>query len=146
MRLDTTRFGEIEIKDEKIVYFEEGLLGFEKARKFTILSGEADSLFKWLQCLDDGSLAFIVVEPDLFVEEFYIDLSDSDVRKLNVESPDDVNILCIVTIPEDTKKISVNLQGPIVINSRKKLGRQVISTNEAHKLRYYLLEAKRGKR
>lgn len=146
MRLDTTRFGEIEIEEEKIIHFEEGLLGFEKSRKFTILSGEADSLFKWLQCVDDGSLAFIVVEPDLFIDGYFLDLSESDVRKMEVEAPGDVNILCIVTIPEDTRKISANLQGPIVINSRRKVGRQVISTNESHKLRYYLLEQERGKR
>lgn len=146
MRLETTRFGEIEIEDDKIIKFEDGLLGFENTRRFTILSGEADSLFKWLQCVDDGGLAFIVVEPDLFVEKYYLDLSDSDVRKIQVESPQDVNIFCIVTIPEDTRKMSANLQGPIVINSSRKVGRQVISTNEAHKLRYYLLDPERGKR
>ncbi|MBN2804896.1 MAG: flagellar assembly protein FliW [Deltaproteobacteria bacterium] len=139
MKLRTTRFGEIEVADDKIINFPEGLLGFADKKRYTILSGDEDSLFKWLQCIDDGALAFITIEPDIFMEKYSLDLSDTDVAALSIETPSDVHIITLVTVPADPSKLSSNLQGPIVINHRKKLGKQVISTHPDHKLRYFLM-------
>ncbi|PKK92001.1 MAG: flagellar assembly protein FliW [Candidatus Wallbacteria bacterium HGW-Wallbacteria-1] len=139
MLVTTTRFGDIEVAADTVITFREGLLGFADSHRFTILSGDEDSLFKWLQSVEDGSLAFIVIEPDLFMEDYSIDLSESDVKGLEIENPEDVNVLTLVTVPSNPQEISANLQGPLVINSRKLLGKQVISTNLDHKLRYYLL-------
>jgi flagellar assembly factor FliW len=140
MKLETTRFGSIDVADDKIIEFSEGLLGFPEMKKYTILSGDEDSLFKWLQCIDDGALAFIIIEPDLFVENYSLDLCDKDVEGLKIKGPEDVHIITLVTVPEDPAKISANLQGPIVINHKEKLGKQVISSHPKHKLRYMLMQ------
>lgn len=144
MKLETTRFGLIDVADDKIIDFPEGILGFSEMKKFTILSGDEDSLFKWLQCINDGSLAFIIIEPDLFIEKYSLDLSDKDVAALKVSDPGDVHIISLVTVPKNPANISVNLQGPIVINHKQKLGRQVISSHPAHKLRYMLMQNSEG--
>ena len=148
MKISTARFGEINIADEEIIEFANGLLGFEKFNRYVILNTEDGSPFRWMQCVDDGDLAFVLIEPLAFMFEYDLEIDDSDVTHLGLEAAEDAVLFAIVTIPEIAQEMTANLQGPVVINAKLRKGRQVISNNQKHPIKARILEemAKRAKR
>ena len=140
MKINTARFGELEVNEKEIIHFKEGLFGFEDLKEYVIFQMEDDNPLVWMQAIEDGDLAFILIRPFEFRPTYSLKLSDKDVEDIELESPDDSDIFAIVVLPEDSSKMTANLQGPIVINRVKKLGKQVISTNPKHKLKHYILQ------
>ena len=135
MKLNTSRFGEIEVNEEEIITFSDGLFGFEDIKKYIIFQMEDDNPLMWMQSIEEGSLAFILIRPFEFNPNYSLQLSDNDVEELGLTSPDDSDIFGIVVVPEDPSKMTANLQGPVVINRVLKKGKQVISTSPKHKLK-----------
>ncbi len=140
MKVSTTRFGEIEVKEEDIIYMVEPILGFPYSRRYVILNHKAGSPFKWLQSIDDGSLAFVIVDPRLFKPDYIVPLEKEDAEKLEIESENEAEVYVFVVIPEDPKEMSANLKGPLVINKRKKLAKQIVLIDDEYPLRYKLLK------
>ncbi len=140
MKLNTSRFGEIEVNEEEIITFSDGLFGFEDIKKYIIFQMEDDNPLMWMQSIEEGSLAFIIIRPFEFNPNYSLQLSDNDVEELGLTSPDDSDIFGIVVVPEDPSKMTANLQGPIVINRILKKGKQVISTSPKHKLKHFILD------
>ena len=140
MKLNTSRFGEIDITEEEIITFSEGLFGFEEYKKYVIFQMEEGNPLMWMQSIEEGSLAFIIIRPFEFNPKYSLQLSDVDVEDLGLTSPDDSDIFAIVVVPEDPSKMTANLQGPIVINRILKKGKQVISTSPKHKLKHFILD------
>jgi flagellar assembly factor FliW len=141
LKAKTTRFGELEVPEEDIILFKDGLLGFPEARKFVILNDPTIEPLRWLQSLDEQELAFVIIDPLRFRNEYGVDLSDSDVESLELSGPEEAMLYAIVVIPRDKpEKMTANLQGPIVINAVKKLARQVISSERTHCTKHYVLE------
>lgn len=127
MKLDTSYFGEIEIDEESILEFPEGILAFERLRKFVIIDSKEEELpFKWLQSIDDAEVSFIMIDPFLFKPDYEVDISDQVIDKLKIENEEDVAIYTFLVIPENVNDMTANLVGPIVINCSKKLGKQVV--------------------
>ena len=100
MKLNTTRFGEIEIQDDKILYFPEGIIGFHSLKKFALI-GKQSRLIMWLQSVDNSKVAFIVVNPFLIDPGYNPKLAEEDLAFLKVQDPKDLHILAIVVVPED---------------------------------------------
>ena len=135
MKIQTSRFGEIEINKEDIVEFPEGLLGFERARRFIVLNTQDGGPFRWLQSTEIPDLAFVVIEPLQFMFSYDLEISDSDVAFLGVKAAEDVLLYGIVTIPENPRDMTANLQGPLVINIKSRKARQIVSANSSHSLK-----------
>jgi len=125
MKIMTTRFGEIEVNDEKLLHFPEGIIGFHSLKRFVLL-GKESRLVMWLQSIDNPKVAFIVVNPFLFEPNYNPKLTQEDMDFLNVKDSSDLHILAIVVVPEDPQKMTANLLGPIVVNTKEKVGKQVI--------------------
>lgn len=145
--LATKAFGEIEVNPANIIQFPEGLFGFHEHREFALLDQQKeDSPFAWLQSTADSSLAFIIIEPGLFMKEAYVpEVARGDLESLGVKGTDECSVFLIVTIPADhPEEMTANLQGPVLIHAGKKLGRQVISNNNAHSVRVSILEMLEG--
>ena len=140
MNISTSRFGKIDISEEEIILFKQGLLGFEDYHKYIILNAGDGSPFRWLQSVDDGNLAFVIIEPLSFMFEYDLEIPDSDQESLKLERAEDVVIYAIVSIPDNPQDMTANLQGPIVINARDKMGRQIISTNRKHPVKIHILD------
>lgn len=105
-----------------------GLLGFESIKHF-ILSGSPDEApFQCLQMVDAPRHSFVVVEPATIVADYHPDLSDEDVRFLGLGHADDALVLNIVTL-RSSGRHTMNLKGPIVVNRRTQIGKQVIPLN-----------------
>ena len=137
MEIETIRFGKITILEDKVITFPKGLLGFSQRRRFVLFPHKEGSPFFWLQCVEDGELAFVLMNPKLVVNDYMIDIDDENLKDLECEDGRGLDVLCIVTIPhDDPRKMTVNLLGPIVINVNKMRAVQLVSTNSAFSHRH----------
>jgi flagellar assembly factor FliW len=139
--LNTRCFGRIEIQEEGIIEFPKGLPAFEEVKKFVILSDEdPHSPFKCLQCVDDVGIAFTIVNPFLIKEDYDFEVNDKVLNEIQMDSLEDIEVFSVVVIPEDIKKMSMNLRAPLIINHRKKQGLQVILDTDKYNVRHYIID------
>ncbi len=126
MRIQTSRFGAIEITEEDQIRFPEGLLGFNALRNFVLLDDPHDEIFAWLQSCEEPAIAFPVLEPELFTQNYNPTLTKYDLDSLGLSSMQGARAFMIITIPEDPTKMTANLKAPIVINVTGRMARQVV--------------------
>lgn len=139
--IQTKTFGNMTIEDKQILHFPDGVIGFETQNNFAFIEESEDTPFKWLQSLDDVELAFIVIQPILFVSNYKPVLSKEDFEQIGLSKLDEALLLVIVTIPNDNPEMmTANLQGPILINPISKVGKQFISRDENHPVRKLVIE------
>ena len=100
MRIQTSRFGVVEITEQDVIDFPEGLLGFNDLRKFVLLDDPNDEIFAWLQSCEEPGLAFPVLEPELFTANYVVGLSKFDLASIQLEAPEGSRSFSIITIPE----------------------------------------------
>ena len=131
--------GEIEYEENNIITFNKGLPGFNKLRKFILIDLEEYYPFKLLLSLEDDEIALIVTSPYEFFKDYEIKLNEETIKNLKIDSPKQVNIITTVTINSDVRKITTNLQGPIVINTSNNLGEQIILDNSKYKVKNPLI-------
>lgn len=128
MEVLTKTNGVVQVQDDKILTFEEGLFGFEDYKKFALIDSEYEP-FIWLQSIENQNLAFLIIDPFLVCSSYEADIDDSSLAKIGVTRPEDVVIMTIVTVPQDGSAITANFQGPLVINKQNKKCLQVILTD-----------------
>ena len=141
MRISTMRFGAIEVSEEDILYFQEGILGFEGLTKFFIIDPGDDTLILWLQSVGDRAIAFPILEPQVFQQNYHVGLLPSELKSLDLESAWAAKVYVVLTIPKDVTQISANLKAPIVINSAKKIARQVVLQDNNLSVRFEIYKA-----
>jgi flagellar assembly factor FliW len=135
LKLNTLRFGEIDVEEDKIVTFEQGIPGFEASRRFIVLHPDESLPFAFMQSIEDGDLAFIVTNPFYYFPEYQFELPDSVQEALNIENESDVTLCSVVTVGGG-EDIYLNLLAPIVMNTRLKKGRQVILHQSEYKTKH----------
>ena len=147
MKYETVRFGSIEIQDKDILLFQDALYGFDQEKEFVILplDPKIESPMEWLQSLRSRELAFIVTDPFLFVPEYKMVLSDSEMDQLKLESMESVAVRVIVTIPKVHSEMTANLVAPLVINQKNRLAKQVVLTSAEYDTKYSLISSKNKK-
>ena len=122
----STRFGRFEIADDAILEFPAGVAGLTHLNWFTVLKRRSDSVFLWLQSLEESAIALPIVLPWAFHWEYEIELVDGDMRTLGVSAADQVSIYCLVDINDEMRSATVDLSSPIVINHERRIARQLI--------------------
>lgn len=138
MKVQTTRFGELEIDPKDIITFPRGILGFEGLKRYCLLQPESDIPFAYLQCLEDPDLTFVVVDPQAFWPDYRVEIALPEVADLQVSNPEDVVVLAIVTIPQDARKMTANLQGPLLINTVNRQAKQVVLNDSRYTTKHRL--------
>jgi flagellar assembly factor FliW len=117
-------------KEKDVIQFPDGLLGFERVKNYALLTRPEEEPFLWLQMLGDAKRAFVVVPPNMILSDYQPELSELDVEFLELADPSEAFVLNIVTLRAHGRA-TVNLRGPIVINRRTLIGKQVIPVNAA---------------
>lgn len=145
MKLKTKPYGEIEVDERQKVTFPEGIIGFEDIHDYYLLDSK-EGPFYWLQAAKFPELAFLLIDPRLFKEDYKLSMKESDLKAMNLESKKDLLDFAIITVPEDPAKISANLMGPIVVNRKTRVAKQVISKNDEYSIKHYLLEEMRNEK
>lgn len=140
-KINTTRFGEIEIDEDKIIKFVESLPGLPKSQNFVLLPHKEESPFMWFQSTELPELAFVVMNPFVCVESFNPQIAVDDLSILGFKKyPDsDAMVLGLVSIPEDPKEMTINLIAPILLNLQTKAAKQIVLENEDYPIKYRIL-------
>lgn len=141
MQVQTKPYGMIDVDDRQKIVFPFGILGFENLREYVLLDA-VQQPFYWLQSLEVPEIAFVLINPRVFRPDYSLDVLDGDLEEIDLDTEDGENtlIFAIVTIPENNSRMTANLQGPIIINREKRIGRQSVSTNENWKVRHFILD------
>jgi len=129
-----TRLGQREVSPDGIIYFPRGLVGLEDKREFALLSvREDDSPFLLMQCITDPGLGLLVADPYSFIDDYDVKIENADRKVLKVDNIRQLAVLVTVTIPQDKpKETTLNLQGPIVINTQARVGLQIPQTEAGY--------------
>ena len=127
MKIHTTRFSTIEIEPDDILFFRNGLLGFEDCRHWVLLADADNSAVAWLQSMQHADIALPVVSPRRFVENYQVKLEPSDVDVLQLNSVDQAYVLGVVS--RDDQMLTLNLRAPLVINLDRRIGCQVVTAD-----------------
>ncbi len=128
----------LEIPDEAVLQFPQGIIGFEDQTSFALLE-DTESAVRWLQSLDDPVVAFAVLDPFLIEGSYAFDLNPADAKALSLKDVDDIGLYVILTVRlEPEEQITANLLAPIVINTRRRVGRQVVLQDSSYSIQHQL--------
>ena len=143
IKVTTTRFGEIEINESEVVELPQGLIGFPELKKYILLNHDKDSPFKWLQSIDDGTIAFVLINPLLFKPDYTVEVTESEVVDLDLKNEEDAVISVIITMPTNPQNMTANLKAPLVFNLKNRKGKQIILNNSPYTTRHNIMDEMR---
>lgn len=129
---------EIDINEEEILRFDNGIYGFESVKEYVLLSEEENSHIFVLQPVTSNVPSFIVIDPFAVYPQYQPQLSEDDLNYFNV-SRENLRFLLITAVKDNYKDTSVNLKSPIAIDPKTKRSRQVILENSDYPVRYQFL-------
>ncbi len=118
-------FGKLDVADEQLLAMPDGLLGFPACTSFALLPANAVG-FSWLHSVQEPSVAFLIMDPFMYFEEYAVDLGGPILQRLETTAPTQVNVFAIVTLPAGTTPATANLQGPLVFNVQSRTGFQAV--------------------
>lgn len=139
MNVMTSRFGPLEVDESDVVRLTEGPVGFRSSTRFVLLADQQVDGLYWLQSLETPDLAFALVPPGEGMDNYHVDVRSGDRAALALEDNQEPDIFLILNRNE-AGVLTVNLQGPMVFNLKKRLGRQMVLTSSRHSVRHPLGE------
>ena len=144
MEYTTKLFGKIDVQDDKIIEFPEGILGFPELKKFTLmfdLDNSSPSGLNFLVSLDEPAFMMPVV-PAIAVKPDYSPSITADIEKaIGPLTEDNLLILVTMTIPSDITQMTVNLNAPIIVNVESRKAIQAMVENDGYDIKYPIYES-----
>ena len=141
MKIDTKFLGQIDVKQEQLYSFEEGIPGFPEEKQFVLIPFGENTPFIILQSTNTVQTGFVLAFPYLFKADYAFDLSDEDVEALSIEKQEDIITYAIVTLKDTLPNSTINLLAPIVINTKKQQGKQIILKDNHQELLHFPLQS-----
>lgn len=126
MKIQTIRFGEIEIGEDKLLTFVDGLPPFEDCKRFVLITDQDFDPFMWLQSVEDPALAFAVINPFLLFSDYVPTITDEFIASIGDPQDEDIMVLTMCVIPKEVSAMTTNLVAPLYINTKTNQGRQII--------------------
>ncbi len=143
MKINTKVFGEIDIEEDKIINFVNGIIGFPDLKRFTLIYNDEKGVnagIRWLQSIEEPAFAIPVMDPLVAMDNYNPVVDDELLKALGDLRDDNMFVLVAATIPKDITKMSVNLQGPFIINADERKACQVIVDNEDYPVKFYIYD------
>ena len=142
---ETTKFGNIRYTNDDVVTLQGGLVGFPGFTQFVLIQHRAGSQFRWLQSLDNGDVAFLVVDPAHYVDGYAPEISDSQAQDIGLQEETPRLVYTIVTIPPGKPdQMTINLAGPIVVNLESGRARQIVIEDECYPIKHKVFDKGRS--
>jgi len=141
IRFTHVRFGDQEVARDKVITFPDGIPGFESYKLYALFDDPDSEPFQWLLSTDSPRLGFVVVNPLFVWPDYNPKISRDDLTTLGVEKSEDILLFCIVTLADDPAHVTVNLSGPLVVNSVKRKARQLALLDDRYITKHKILEA-----
>jgi len=137
MIIQTSRFGQLEVNPERLITFNDGLLGFAQQREYALIQTGEGSGFYWLQSVDTPDLAFVVCDPRLFVSDYQVPVKLEDLESLEMTDADKGQVFVIVNKVGDL--LTGNFQGPLVVNTVNRHAKQLVLSDKRYSTRHPLM-------
>lgn len=138
MDIQTTRFGRLEVADERIMTFPKGLLGFPDQTRFALIQTSEENYFFWLQCVEDPNLAFVITDPSTFFKEYEVPVREELQAELGLTDLAAAQVFVICN--KVGEWLTGNLLGPIVVNVENRVAQQVVLTEKKWTTRQPLMK------
>lgn len=123
-------------KEKKIIFFQSGLPGFENLSQFVLISLEGNQIFWWLQSVQQPEIALLVVNPFIFFSDYSFDLPEAIAKEIELDKFEEALVLTTVTVTgDDLSKVTTNLVGPVIINTKSGKGKQVILEDSSYNIK-----------
>jgi len=137
MEVNTRIFGTIDIGDDKLIQFVNGIVGFPELTTFALIhDNEKEGGIQWLQSMQEPQFAIPVMNPLDILEDYNPQVEDELLKPIGGLDPENMLVLVTVTVPSDLTKMTVNLRGPIVINAENRKAAQVITEGEEYQVKF----------
>lgn len=141
MKIQTSRFGEVEVADTSCFDMISPILGYDNEKKFVIIEHKDESSFKWLQSTTDPQLAFVITMAGFFGIDYTFELPEKTQEELDIQDAEDILVFNIVVIPHENPRAStINLLAPIIFNIKNQKAAQTVLSGSNLKVDYPLFE------
>lgn len=140
----TKFFGEVELDDDKILEFPNGIIGFEQYKHYAIMYDEdkdSETRISWLQSLDEPMLALPIIEPLAVVPEYAPMIEDELLKPLGNPADEELLFFLVLTVPSDMTKVTANMKAPIIIHAEERKGIQLIVENADYPVKFNVYES-----
>lgn len=137
--INTNVFGEITYKEQDIILFPEGIIGFEDKSKFIIYTKDGYEPFQWLICISDASIFLPIIDPYLVMPDYHVTTNNGELQSIGLDNINSGKVYSIVTVGTDVHQVTTNLRGPIIINVNRNLGKQIILSESEYSLKQPML-------
>ena len=142
-KVNTDRFGELEIDEKRIITFAEGIPAFETEHEFIILPYDEESPYYFMQSLTKPSLAFLLTIPELFFADYSAEIDDTTIEELGIEDREKILVYTLLTIPNGSVRyMTANLLAPIVINVANMKAKQIVMDKSNYTTKHRLFPDK----
>jgi flagellar assembly factor FliW len=128
MEIVTSRFGTLNVDDERVITFSKGLLGFPDYTRYALIQTGEENYFFWLQSVDEPNLAFVVTDPSIFFKDYEVPIKDETQAEIDLADLAHAQVFVICNKVDDW--LTGNLLGPIVVNAANRLAHQVVLTDK----------------
>ncbi len=135
MQIKSAKFGVVDIDDSSIIEFPKGIPGFEDKHRFTMLRCDQTEPIQWMQNLEDEYVVFPVLNPFIINPEYFIEVNDEDLEVIGTKDEEEIIVVCIMVIPEDLREMTANFMSPVLVNTSKMLGAQIMMDHREGQLR-----------
>lgn len=143
-KVNTDRFGEIEIDEKRIVHFKDGIPAFEDEHEFVILPYDEESPYYFMQSLKNSDLAFLLTIPDIFFPDYSVEIDDATVKELKIKDTSKIIIYTIITIPSGSVRLmTTNLLAPIIFNTENMTAKQIVMDKSGYTTKHRLFPDKK---
>ena len=144
-KINTLRFGELEIEEKDVIGFADGIPAFEDEHEFVVLPYEEGTPYMFLQSMMTPELAFLMTDPFVFFPDYSFELDDENMEKLAINSMDDVLVCTLISVPRSgVADMTTNLLAPVVINRHTMQARQIVLEKTQYTTKHRLFPEKKG--
>ena len=143
MKVNTRIFGEIEVDEDKLIQFANGIVGFPELKDFALIYDEekgTDSDVRWMQSIQEPNFAIPVIDPLAIKPDYNPVVEDELLNPVGGINPAELLVLVTITVPTDITKMSINLRAPIIINAAAKKACQIIVEGEDYPVKFPIYE------
>jgi len=137
MEIESTRFGQLTVDDDRVITLPRGLLGFPNHTRFALIQTGEENYFFWLQSIDEPNLAFVVTDPSIFFKDYEVPIREETQADLQLSDASFAQVFVICNKVDEW--LTGNLLGPIVVNAQNRLAQQVVLTEKKWTTRQPLL-------
>ena len=137
MEISTKYFSNIQYNDDEVIYFKNGLFGFEEFKKYLLIrfDNSSNSLI-CLQSIEQENIAFVMINPYTFISDYKLSLSDNDREELELVQDGDILVYNICVLNDDILKSTANLRCPIIVNCNTRNAKQFILEDSCYEFKY----------